>query len=335
MVPVVIAADKTELPVFVGSELIKAYPVYMTILNIDNHIRTQPTRKTIVLVAYLPTTLYDTDRLTTLVARNARLRLIHKILGHIFKNIREASLTGMDLVNTKGEVRHGYPVLAIDAVDYPERCAHCAVRFGQTCPKCNITKEQLGAGIIGELRTGVQTLQRIEEAARIHSSANAIDAALKEHGLNYVPRPFWRGWRGDIHKAQCPDRLHEGDAGIEAHLTKWNIACLGEDEIDARFKCMPLAFRLRHFKSGITNLGRTSGTEHRAIASQMLGCLSGSSVPKGVIRATRALFDFAFISQFRCHSDETLADLDRCARDFDTHKEVYLNRGWCECMHYF
>jgi hypothetical protein len=53
VVPVIISSDKTQLTLFRGKS---AYPVYLTIGNIAKNVRSKPSRRAQVLLAYIPTT---------------------------------------------------------------------------------------------------------------------------------------------------------------------------------------------------------------------------------------------------------------------------------------
>ncbi|KZW03090.1 hypothetical protein EXIGLDRAFT_636720, partial [Exidia glandulosa HHB12029] len=317
VVPIIISSDKTELTLFTGGAT--AYPIYMTIGNIADHIRRQPSRHAQVLIGYLPTSAIDTSGLTELAARNARAQLFHTAVRTILEPLRSAAKIGIELQSSDGAVRSCYPLLAVYAGDYPEQCLAACTRYGTRCPKCDIDK----AGFSSGLEAGISACE---------GSLSSIDDALRAFGLNFVPHPFWEDWEhADIHQAITPDILHQLYQGLIKHLTAWATHIVGEDELDARFRRVPLAQGLRHFKDGISCLSRVSGVEHKAIAKQLLACLAG--IPeKDAVRAARALLDFTYLAQYGCHSNDTLELLDESLREFHKYKDVFLNTGATESL---
>ncbi|EJD37744.1 hypothetical protein AURDEDRAFT_72956, partial [Auricularia subglabra TFB-10046 SS5] len=321
VVPIIISSDKTELTQFTGKAT--AYPIYMTVGNIADHIRRQPSRRAQILIGYLPTSSIDEAGLTELAARNARARLFHAAVRTILEPLRSAAADGIMLKSSDGAVRKCYPLLAVYAGDYPEQCLAAGVRSTR-CPKCKTDQDDLSNGKLAAPRTPDDTLATLANAEQSCASLSAIDSELKQHGLNYVPEPFWKDWpHADIYRSITPDVLHQLYQGMVKHLTHWAEAIVGEDELDARMKRAGLAHGLRHFKDGITHLSRVSGEEHQAIAKQLLACMAG--IPqKDAVRAARALLDFTYIAQYSCHSEATLKMLDECLRNFHRYQDVFL-----------
>lgn len=327
-VPIIISTDKTELSQFTGDAT--AYPVYMTIGNIDCHVRRQPSRHAQILIGYLPTSTVEKGDLTEVALRNAKARLFHAAMRTILEPLRDAASTGTHLKSSNGEVRDCYPVLAVYAADYPEQALVTCTRSGSRCPKCDVGKAAFSSGKAGTARDPLDSLNTIREANGLNSMS-ATDDFLRPYGLNYVPEPFWADWPySDIHQAITPDILHQLYQGMVKHLTAWACKIVGEDELDARFKRSPLAHGLRHFQNGISSLQRVSGQEHRAIAKQLVGCLAGI-LEKDAVRAARSLLDFAYIAQYSCHSDETLQMLDEALAEFHKYQDVFLVTGATEC----
>lgn len=241
-------------------------------------------------------------------------------MRHIFASLRDKSASGGWL---EGTDRLGFPILACDSADAPEQSLHACTRTGTECPKCYTSKDELGNNATGPSRTAAETLSHIQEALKLDSSDD-IESYLKEHGLSMVLQPFWEHWaHTDIHESITPDILHQLYQGMVKHLIEWCKALIGTKELDERFKRMPQAHNLRHFKDGISILQRVSGNEHKAITRQLLGCIAGKIAPDA-IRATRALLDFLYVAQYDCHSDETLAQLQQHLDDFHKYKDVFI-----------
>lgn len=324
VVPVIISTDKTQLCILTGGKT--AYPVYMTIGTFDKSVRRKPSYHAQTLVGYLPTsTLGDTD-LNEAAARMGRSRLFHKAMDIIFGPLKAVAKTGIELTSADGAVRRGHPILASYPADYPEQSLVTCTRYNVTCPKCNIKVDGFGNGKLGTPREQNDSLRKIESAAN-ETSMTKINKKLKRNGLNYIPEPFWADWYlVDIHSAITPDILHQLYQGVVEHLIGWLRNLIGDTELDARFKRLPPAHGVRHFKVGISGLTQVSGPEHKDICKELLGCLLGlSSVPLGAVRASRALLDFLYLAQYPSHSDDTLKYLQDALDEFHVNKEVFLN----------
>lgn len=312
-----------------------AYPIYMTIGNIDDDIRRQPSRHAQILIGYLPTSSIPKSGMTELALRNARSRLFHAAVRLILEPLRTAAADkkGIELTSSDGAVRRCYPVLAVYAADYPEQCLVACTRQNSRCPKCDSAKADFASGHPGTPRDPSETLAHIAAAIAEHGpdALSAIDGYLRDFGVNCVPEPFWSGWKySNIHQAISPDILHQLYQGMIKHLTAWVTELVGADELDARFKRAGLAHGLRHFKDGISSLQRVSGQEHKAIAKQLLACMAG--IPQtDAVRAARCLLDFTYLAQYACHSDETLQMMDETLAEFHTYSEVFINSGVTEC----
>lgn len=326
VIPVILSTDKTQLSTLSGGKT--AYPVYMTIGNINKDIRRKPSYHAQALVGYLPTTAFGDTHISDTAARLARMRLFHHAMGIIFEPLKLLVKAGIELTSADGAVRRGHPILSSYPSDYPEQALVTCTRYGVTCPKCDISSDDLGNGKLGRAREQTDSLRKIQLAA-CESSQAKTNAKLKQHGLNDVPNPFWKDWYlADIHSAITPDILHQLYQGVIKHLVVWLRNLMGDAELDARFKCLPPTHGVRRFTSGITTLTQVSGTEHKEICKQLLGCLLGSStVPLEAVRASRALLDFLYIAQYPSHSDETLGYLQRALDEFHTHKHIFLSTG--------
>ncbi|KZV82448.1 hypothetical protein EXIGLDRAFT_684827 [Exidia glandulosa HHB12029] len=332
VVSVIFFVDKTQLCQLVGVGDNQAYPIYMTLANIATEARLDVSSGAYILVGYLPTTSFDDCDLPGRVIRSLRLQIFHAAVRTVFAPLRAASHVGMELTSADGSVRMGYPVLAIGGLDHPEQCQHALARFGRACPKCDAKKDDFSTNSMGTPRDPAETLRHLRHAMTL-DTVTAVNDYLQELGLNFVDEPYWEGWAHvDIHEAIAPDILHQMYQGMLKHLVLWVGKLVGEKELDARLKRVSPFFGLRHFEHGISKLQRVSGTEHKAIAAQLLACVASANVDKRVVRATRALLDFIQIAQFKCHSDETLSDLQRALDDFFENAPVFVELKVCESL---
>lgn len=293
----------------------------MSIGNIAKHVRRQPSCRAFRLIGYLPTLKPEEANMSAEQARTLRARLFHKAMEIIVKPLFEAAQNGALLADARGQVRLCHPLLSPYVADYPEQCLVTCIRYGQTCPKCNITVERFGDHELGALRTARDTIDTILKA-RLAKTAADRDKILDNANLNNF-LPFWAEWPyADAHAAINPDGLHQVIQGVGAHLLQWLTTIIGEKELDARMARLPPAHDLRNFSRGISCLSRVSGTERKAIYAQILGAVIGK-VPPGVVRATRALLDVIYIGQFECHSNESLSAFREALDTFHKHKASF------------
>jgi len=103
VVPVIISTDKTQLCQFTGGKT--AYPVYMTIGNIEKSIQRKPSYHAQTFVGYLPTaTLNETD-LNDTTARMGRSRLFHKAMATVFAPLKVVAKSGIELTIADGALQ--------------------------------------------------------------------------------------------------------------------------------------------------------------------------------------------------------------------------------------
>ncbi|KAH7101919.1 hypothetical protein BKA62DRAFT_618075 [Auriculariales sp. MPI-PUGE-AT-0066] len=319
-IPIILATDKTELTSFTGKQT--CYPVYMTIGNIPKHLRRQPSMRSWRLLAYLPTGKVDGTIFSANTARKLRAQLFHRCMTLVCKPLFEPANKGEVFIDSHGVARTCYTILVAYAADYPEQCLIACVRYGQACPICDTLLADFDKDEPGDLRSQEDTIATIDFARQ--QSAQESNATLKAAGLTNVPEPFWKMWpHANIHAAMSSDVLHQLVQGMGKHLVSWLIELVDdEDELDARFQRIPYATGLRRFRDGISTLSNVSGTEHKAIYAQLLGCIHGI-VPDDAVRAACALLDFIYVAQYECHSDDTLTSLSTALSDFHEYKKVF------------
>lgn len=130
----------------------------MTIDNIDKDIQRKPSYHAQALVGYLPTTTLNETDLSDDAARLARMRLFHHAMDIIFAPLKALAKSGMELTSADLAVRWGHPILAAYPSDCPEQVLVTCNRYSVTCPKCDISGEELGNGKLGRPRDQVDSL---------------------------------------------------------------------------------------------------------------------------------------------------------------------------------
>jgi hypothetical protein len=78
-------------------------------------------------------------------ARLTRAQLFHYARQMVTSSLHAGPLAnGIELTSGDGAVRLGFPVLAAYVADYPEQALVTCTCYAQTCPKCFVTKDELG-----------------------------------------------------------------------------------------------------------------------------------------------------------------------------------------------
>ncbi|KAG9030543.1 hypothetical protein FS837_003250 [Tulasnella sp. UAMH 9824] len=116
--PIILASDKTQLSTFSGDK--QAWPVYLTIGNINKSLRRRPSQRAMVLLGYLPVTKLHCFQLQD--RSNQGHRLFHRAMRHVLQPLARAGTGGVFMTCADGNIRRVHPILASYIADYPEQC---------------------------------------------------------------------------------------------------------------------------------------------------------------------------------------------------------------------
>jgi len=326
IVPVILSSDKTRVVLF-GTKT--AYPVYMTIGNIPKDIRRKPSRRTHILVGYLPTT--QLLHISSVASRRRMLaNLFHYCFARILKPLEGAGKTGIEMTSGNGVTRRTLPLFACFVGDYPEQVLVSGCKTGE-CPKCDIDRKKLG-----DLNTesSYRDLQKVLDAlSTLDNDPAGYFAACSKAGIKPIVHPFWESLPySDIYLSLTPDILHQLYQGVMKHLVAWVTTAFDKKDLDARCRCLPPNFNIRSFTKGITSLSRLTGKEHADMCRILLGLIIDMDLPDDVspiplIRSTRALLDFLYLAQYPVHTSETLQLLRQSLHDFHANKHIFVELG--------
>ncbi|KAF7333704.1 hypothetical protein MVEN_02326700 [Mycena venus] len=313
--PIIISSDKTQLTRFSGDQ--QAWPVYLTIGNIDKETRRSPSSHATVLLGYIPVTKLE----IFVKARRSEIahQLFHDCMRVMLQPLKMAGKDGLRMDCADGFVRKMFLILAAYIADYPEQCLICCCREN-SCPRCLVDPKQRGDLVDSPFRDPIDTQRILSE-----ESQNKYPPEFLTQNLRPI-NPFWVDFpHCDIFSCMTPDLLHELHNGVFGdHIVSWSseaMVGLGP-EIDLRFRAMAPHPTLRHFKKGISLTSQWTGAEHKNMEKVFLGVLANATEPR-VQCAVRGLIDFIYYAHFETHCDESLSKMDEAWASFHINKEVY------------
>ncbi|KAH9949208.1 hypothetical protein B0H21DRAFT_688850 [Amylocystis lapponica] len=312
--PIILASDKTQLSTFSGDK--QAWPLYLSIGNINKDVRRQPSRRATVLLGYLPVAKLDCFRKDDRSLQG--YRLFHFAMRQILAPLIDAGKKGVMMNCADGRVRHVFPLLAAYIADYPEQCLICCNKENR-CPTCTVDPNGRGELLNSCYRDPRATLATLQEPT--------TERFILE-GLRHVPEPFWADLPlANIFNCIVPDLLHQLHKGVFMnHLVKWTSEGHAE-ELDARFMRVPPYTNLRIFKKGISTISQWTGNEYRQMEKVFVGLIAGLHDDPRVITAARAIVDFIYLSHYPSHSTSTLEQMQAALNSFHTNKQVFVDLG--------
>lgn len=242
IIPLLISSDKTWVVMF-GTK--SAYPVYLTLGNIPKELRWKPSRRTHILLGYLPTTpLHHIS--STASRRRMVANLFHYCMSRVLAPLECLFETGpIEMSSGDGTIRRTFPIFACFIGDYPEQVLASGCKTGD-CPRCPAKRPELGefkedyefrdlAGILEALST-------------FEDNPAGYGAACSKAGIKPIVHPFWQNLPySDIYLGITPDILHQLYRGVMKHLLSWVSTAFGEKELDARCRCLPPNHNIRSF----------------------------------------------------------------------------------------
>ncbi|EJF58879.1 hypothetical protein DICSQDRAFT_148808 [Dichomitus squalens LYAD-421 SS1] len=306
--PLIVASDKTTLSHMSGDKT--AWPVYLTLGNIDKNVRRRPSSHATLLLGYLPAMKLEcfSEKRRSLEG----YRLFHRCMRSLLKPLILAGREGVLMTCADGCQRRVYPILAAYVADHPEQClvSGCSE---SSCPKCTVEPKRRGEASYRPYKDPDRVLAILKQAA----SGEVKHSELESKGLRAI-EPFWDSLpHSNIFTALTPDIFHQLHKGLfKDHLVSWVTKSIenGTDEIDQRYMAMARHPELHHFKKGISLVCQWTGTEYKNMEKVFLG----------------AVLDFIYYTHFETHTDLSLDALHQAWTDFHKHKAIFVKLGICK-----
>ena len=139
LILVILSTDKTQLTLFQNQS---AYPVYLTIGNIQKDIHLKPSYHAQILVGYIPTTRLE--HVKNLAAQHCALAsMFHRCMCAVVAPLTSYSKTGVAMMSGNSVWHWCHPILVAYIGDYLEQVL-VTCTYSSHCPKCTVPMDQPG-----------------------------------------------------------------------------------------------------------------------------------------------------------------------------------------------
>ncbi|KDQ14632.1 hypothetical protein BOTBODRAFT_84409, partial [Botryobasidium botryosum FD-172 SS1] len=139
VVPIIIASNKTQLSDFSRNK--SAWPVYLTIGNIEKSVCRKPSSHATILLGYIPVS--DLNIFSEKLQTSKGSDLFHLCMSMFTEPLVEAGKQGLLAVCPDSFKQRIYPVLAAYIANHPEQCLVTCTKQNR-CPKCTVPAHELG-----------------------------------------------------------------------------------------------------------------------------------------------------------------------------------------------
>ena len=177
-----------------------AYPLLISVANIDLDIRSKISMHTYLLLSLLP--------IPKFTHKNSRIRglhnrLIHQALAVVLEPLKTAVRVRIMMNDPVGNLQYCFTPLAAYIVDTPE-LSLMACTNSKASPFTTATSKHFGDSFLHPPHTGLHTLAVICHALNDcpPNDYAAFLKVIKKLQLNGVVEPFWEGW-----PLSCPSRF--------------------------------------------------------------------------------------------------------------------------------
>ena len=357
VIPVLLASDKTQLTNLSGD--LSAWPVYLTVGNLDNETRRQRSRPSNILIALIPipkeTGLYikaEVYHTTMGIITERKCTAYPHTSVHIsdirfVSAIRRYGRRGIPITCADKKVRRGYPILAGITADYEEQVLITGVRSLQQCPICHVSREEFGR--LGKKQGWkLRDHHWMQQQRRLQLTPEWTPEDHPER-IHTFDNFAWQLPHVNIHQCMMVDILHQllkGVAGRD-HLLRWIDKAVGAAvkpsrkrpgsgsvrdiletpatvQLDQLFRRIPPFAGLKHFAS-YSDVKQWTGSEHKMVLRQLVAVIAPLLVTKDsdVLHATRGIVNFVTLAQYNSHTGKSLKYMEHYLAQLDKSKEAF------------
>ena len=248
----------------------------------------------------------------------------------VFRSMIPAGISGIEITDSFGNVRLGYPRVACHIADLVEHQL-ISICSKYASPFTTATYLDLGEPDRSPVRTHEWVLSQIRHACR---QADPGDVARYQKvasklGLSGVHLPFWRDLPGfEPGLVMAPNILHGVLRFWRDHVLQWSLRLIGRDEYDKRLQALQPVPGYRRFQAGIQHLTQWTGRKDRELLRTHVTILCGApklTVP--VMCNQRAFCDLVYLVQYQSHNETTLGYIDDALDVIHKTKRVYIQLG--------
>ncbi|KAI9840208.1 MAG: hypothetical protein M1837_001836 [Sclerophora amabilis] len=331
VLPLLLATDKTMLTQHHGDE--SAWPVYLTIGNLDRTTRRKQTRPGTVLLGFLPIVSEKEEGLKS--------EVYHTAMGIILKPLERHAKEGIPLRCADGCVRQCYPIIAGFMTDYEEQVLITYIKSGRQCAICQVPPhERENLCGVWPPRTHESTRSQLVRQDRERWERTRDD------WIHPVANFAWKHHHVNIHGIMMVDVLHQLLKGIIMHLIQWTQTLLtdvvkptrkrrrnqtslivntpGWVQLDHRFRQVPHYTGLKRF-THFSEVKQWTGVEQKAIIHQFIPVVAPllTAHAPAALHCARAIIDFVIMARYRTHDEDTVRYMSHALYRVDKLKEVF------------
>ncbi|KAJ7046412.1 hypothetical protein C8F04DRAFT_1206239 [Mycena alexandri] len=282
----VLSSDKTQLTAMTGNR--SAYPVLISLADIDMDFRSKATHHAFLLLILLPVAkfLEKNPEIRGVLAS----RLFHAILDFVLVPLKETARIGQMMTDPLGWRRFCYTPLA-------------------------------AAKTLAQLKELADDFDPWDLPAYIKAAkAEGLNGVHRPFWRDWAmsePSDFL-----------TPEILHHWLKMFYDHLCKWSLEAVGAAELDFRFSVLRPHTGMRHFHEGISKAKQTTGREHRDIQRYIVPVIAeAAGITKPFLTTIASLIDFFYHGQAPTINEDILDQMDASLGRFHDHKQAILDAG--------